>query len=177
MAWMGTEDVAANRLDLARRKLIFYFRRRGFGVDAEDLAQEVLKIASEKCAGEEMPPYELPEQLFFGIANLLSKQQYAKKKINEYEAESAQKGGLRPEQADSNELRCLDPCLKQLSPEPLSLLLQYVDGDKWDRTELAQRLCIPRDDLSVRVFRIKRRLADCIEQCINKNSSQRYLKF
>jgi DNA-directed RNA polymerase specialized sigma24 family protein len=171
MTWMGGDDSAPERLDLVRRKLAFYFRRRGFGVDAEDLAQEVLMIAAEKCAGEAMPPYDLPEKLFFGIANVLSKQRYAKRQMSEYRVNPVKRGGFRPEQADSDERRCLDPCLKQLSPEKSSLLLKYVGADEWERAALAQRSGIPRGDLSVRVFRIKRGLADCIRACVKRSQS------
>jgi len=67
--------------------------------------------------------------------------------------------------APSLKARCLERCLRQLSPSDRELVEAYfVDRD---REALASRLEVSLNALRIRVCRLKRQLASCTERCLH----------
>ena len=69
---------------------------------------------------------------------------------------------------------CLHICLEKLSSDKRELILNYYAKEKQakirHRTEMAQRLGASVETLRVRVYRIRAKLEQCIERCLDRAS-------
>jgi len=69
---------------------------------------------------------------------------------------------------------CLHICLEKLSSDKRELILNYYAKEKQakirHRTEMAQRLGTSVETLRVRVYRIRGKLEQCIERCLDRAS-------
>ncbi len=67
---------------------------------------------------------------------------------------------------------CFELCLKELPVESLQLIMQYYSDEKRQkinrRLEMAERLGIPLNALRSRAQRIRNRLEECVNGCLNK---------
>jgi DNA-directed RNA polymerase specialized sigma24 family protein len=173
--WLNPDrEEAAARLTALRRRLIWFFRRRGQSRDAEDLAHDVLLTMANKCADGAADAYQVPEQLMVGIAwNVLRR----KVAVSEPAADDVAAVDSipvvfpRPEFADSPDKRCRDRVLAALPTADKRLLVEYVAGDERERAEMANRLGISRETLRVRIHRMKRTLLEKVHDCV-KTSRQ-----
>ena len=67
---------------------------------------------------------------------------------------------------------CFERCLKELPAESRQLILQYYSDEKREkidrRLSMAERLGIPLNALRSRAQRIRNRLEECVNGCMNK---------
>jgi len=80
---------------------------------------------------------------------------------------------VAPELEEEDERQdCFERCLKELPVENRQLILQYYSDEKREkivrRLEMADRLGIPLNALRSRAQRIRRRLEECVNGCMNK---------
>jgi DNA-directed RNA polymerase specialized sigma24 family protein len=74
-------------------------------------------------------------------------------------------GGI---EASERSLDCLDDCLRQLKADDRELILEYYRGERVrieHRRELAVRLGVTANALSIRACRIRDRLEACVKAC------------
>lgn len=66
----------------------------------------------------------------------------------------------------------LDECLQELSDEERELITAYYQGEKTDklknRKKLAEQHGMPMNALRIRIFRIRKKLEDCIRKRFGK---------
>lgn len=76
-----------------------------------------------------------------------------------------------PEEEDERQ-DCFERCLKELPVESRQLILQYYNDEKREKIDhrlaMAGRLGIPLNALRSRAQRIRNRLEECVNGCINK---------
>ena len=76
------------------------------------------------------------------------------------------------ENDDADRHDCLDECSQKLSNEERELIIGYYTKEKQakidHRAKMAHRFGMSVQTLRVRVFRIRRSLAECIEHCLER---------
>ncbi len=146
-----------------RRALIRFFARKG-GDDAPNLADEVFCRLIQNLAGRSN--VKNVQAFAFGIAhNVL--EEHRRRRERERSVLSDAGAGTDPfyNEALSEDL---DECLQSLSPKDRSLIQAFYaieGGNKAaHRKKLAAEMGLSQNALQIRVSRIRRKLAQCIEQ-------------
>ena len=179
LSWLNSDrDIAASmylqlRDDLAK---IFTMNRCS---DPEWLTDQTFDRVAKKVRDLRQTYEGDPRLYFYGVARKLIKEDL--KKVKTY----ASLEGVDPPapQIEFNEEtedlleECLHSCLQELSAEKRDLILNYYAREKQAkidyRAELADRLNTSIDTLRVRVYRIRKSLEKCIEQCLDGKASQK----
>jgi len=171
-------ESAAERFEVLRRKLVFYFEARRCD-DPEELAHETLARLIQKH-GEQVEVKDLM-RFSYGVAkNVLHEYLRRKKKEKIYlsEREYQSRAGTGDEEAAAGKerrLECLEKCAVNLSAQERALLIDYFSGRGRGRQEhrkrMAEQLHITLETLRLRVFNLKRRVRKCIEKCLEESSA------
>jgi DNA-directed RNA polymerase specialized sigma24 family protein len=170
-------DRAGEKYESLRLALMKFFDWRGARFP-EELADETINRVIRKLdEGEtirDLPTY------CHGVARLvlLEKLKSPENKRADFEtlppaALVAPERPERPEQEDVDERQdCFERCLKELPAESRQLILQYYSDEKREkisrRMAMAERLGIPLNALRSRAQRIRNRLEECVNGCMNK---------
>jgi DNA-directed RNA polymerase specialized sigma24 family protein len=169
LAWLDPDrDLAAQKYEEIRRRLIKIFVCRGCPV-AEDLADETIDRVAGKVADVAPSYVGNPALYFYGVAK------------NVYHE------SLRPRPAPvptpipvvdpdppepDREYDCLEECIKGLALEDRQLILDYYQEEKQakidHRKKLAEGLGIGLNTLRIRVYRLRARLQECVEQLMKR---------
>ncbi len=164
------ESAGRKYLEL-RGHLIRLFEWRGCPFP-EDHADETINRVARKLSEGEL--IREPAQYAVGVARLLTleihkervKQQsafdeLARTEVAAYELE-----------APDARVECLERCLASLSPENRELILHYYQGEKGakiaNRKRLTDRFKVPINTLRMRALRLREKLLECVEQCLQK---------
>jgi DNA-directed RNA polymerase specialized sigma24 family protein len=84
----------------------------------------------------------------------------------------------RGDEVSSSDVKydCLETCLASLGREDRSIIDEYYrhrKGAKIDnRKEIAANLGVGMNALRIRAFRIRRRLQECVLECVKKRSNE-----
>jgi DNA-directed RNA polymerase specialized sigma24 family protein len=167
---LGTDrDNAATKYLELHRNLVRFFEWRGCSFPDDHADETLNRIAKKIALGEEvrdLASYSL------GVARLLLLEIF-KERMREQNAlkESANAQESADNASDSEEnLECLRGCLKQLSDENRTLVLQYYQGEKGEKVKnrrgLVERLGVPVNTLRMRVLRLREKLQVCVEECV-----------
>ncbi len=164
--WLNPDrDLAAQKYLKIRRRLIEVFASRGFA-DAEGLADETIDRVSSKVEKVSDGWVGDPAYFFSGVARkiILEKSKAASAVLPPPEPD--------PDETDRLELEdsCLEKCLALLSQGDRKLILEYVDGKKKERQELAQRLKLTPNALRLRVHQIKKTIRPCVADCLEQKT-------
>jgi DNA-directed RNA polymerase specialized sigma24 family protein len=164
--WLNPDrDLAAQKYEAVRRRLIEIFASRGFS-DAGGLADETIDRVCSKVEKVSDGWVGDPAYFFLGVARKIM-----------LEKSKATSAVLPPPEPDADETerreledRCLEKCLVLLSQGDRQLILEYVDGKKKERRELAQRLKITPNALRLRVHQIKKTIRPCVADCLEQKT-------
>ena len=167
------EQAEARYLRL-HRFLVLMLSRRHF-VDAEDMADEVMnRVAANPNIDKAV---ELKDQYFFTVArNLMLEQGRRKQRIVELDENdpsiSYTPTPLEDDVEGLAKYECLMGCLQQLNDHERGLILSYYQHDGRDkinhRQDIAAKLKLSEKALRVRVYRIRRRLEKCLQECLEE---------
>lgn len=155
--------------EVVRRRLIKYFEWQNCLLP-EDLADKSIDIVARKI--DEGEQFEKLVAYFFGVARFVYKE-YLRKRDRELRAyaelpTSSDDAGSVSE-AEALRRACSRKCFEDLPEGDRDLMIAYCKPDgrpKQERKqELAARLGISIENLRLRVFRIRKRLNACAEQC------------
>jgi DNA-directed RNA polymerase specialized sigma24 family protein len=147
-----------------RRRLILFFARRNCAT-ADDLADEVIARVLEKFRNE--TDIRAVTNYAFKVASYVM--------LEWLRAEEAQTRAYSnlpdaPPHSDPDLKQCLERCLTySLSSENLELLMRFSLREQ-SRKQLAESLNVKRSVLIGRVFRARRRVAECLQDCLYKKS-------
>ena len=172
-------DMAGERYETIRRKLIRLFEWRGCAAP-EDLADETInRVARRLAEGVELHSAD-PYGYFCGVAHRLYKE-VLRRATREHRALDTSGELLLPtafpvvldDEPDDPRLACLRQCLAALPPDQRDLVLQYHQGESniRHRKALSQELDIPMNALRIRVHRIRRKLETCLDECLRRRGT------
>ena len=68
---------------------------------------------------------------------------------------------------DERRIECMEKCLQALPSEERDLIVKNCILDKKGKEELAKSLGLTMNALRIRAFRIRMRLHECREKCVN----------
>jgi DNA-directed RNA polymerase specialized sigma24 family protein len=164
-------DRAGERYEEARLRLIKFFKWRQ-AVSPEDLADETIDRVSRSLEEDDaLQPRSWPA-FWHGFARNVLREEW-KKRITVRQRPAPSVYAAEPPADDETRecrLACLDRCLRELSEENRSLILQYYQLRKGAQIEhrkrLAQEHGIPLNALRLRVHRIREKLEAGMRGCL-----------
>ena len=155
-------DAAAAKYAQLRERLVRYFLLRGIQ-DAERAAEETFdRIALKITGGTEVVNIT---RYSYGIARFVL---FERLRIEQLEAEAAQnfqETRMKGDSGDDPNLLALFECLSSLAADDRELVVEYFVKDRGrtsDREDLARRFGLGMNALRLRVYRLKKRLAECV---------------
>jgi DNA-directed RNA polymerase specialized sigma24 family protein len=180
LQWLdeGSDSGGERYLEM-RRRLVLYFDRKNCH-SADDLADETLnrvarKLEEKGSITDLTPAHYCYVAARFVFLEYLRGSEHTQTSFDE-PAHSALKSGLtgsdaRNAQGESEEKlhQCLEQCLQELPAKDRELILEYYQGEQRAkierRSQLAGRLSLSMNALSIRACRIRDRLEVCVKKC------------
>ena len=161
-------QAAGTKYEVLRRKLIKFFEWRGCSFP-EDLADNTLnRVARSLETGEKI--HNLTAYCV-GVARRVVLESLRARQYEREAHRSASDSRAQPTHEADQLRECLERCLQKLSPDNLDLILKYYQEDRSAKIEarrdLAAQLGIPLNALRIRAHRIRVRLEDCVQDCMN----------
>lgn len=163
-----------------RRRLVLYFDRRNC-LTADDLADETLSRVAQKLQEKGKITDLAPAHYCYVIAKFVFLEHIRRAEHGHASLEEISVPGRRsiplPAQpphdptavADDRMLDCLDRCLKKLPRADSDLILNYYQGEQQEkiqrRRQIAERLGVSANALSIRACRIRTKLEACVRSC------------
>jgi RNA polymerase sigma factor (sigma-70 family) len=179
----GVDSGGEKYLEL-RHRLVAYFDRKNC-VSAEELADETLTRVAEKFQEKGgitnlSPAHYCYVTARFVFLEYLRRAEHRHISLEE-QVDAGQRGlepAVKPQPdpiAAANEkmLDCLDRCLKRLTSEESSLILEYYQGEQQEkiqrRAQIAMRLGVSANALSIRACRIRNKLEAWVRSCCTED--------
>ncbi|HWN10926.1 MAG TPA: hypothetical protein VNO50_16940 [Pyrinomonadaceae bacterium] len=164
--WLDpSREEAGRKYEEIRVRLIKIFTCRGC-YESEELADETINRVSDKLHKIEATYQGARAPYFYGVAN---------KVYLEYQRRPPTP--IPPPPADDcalieQEHACLEKCIEKLTFENRRVVRQYYKGEKTEkidqRKKLAKRLGIALNALRIRAHRLRTKLQDCVEFCLEE---------
>ena len=179
LAWLdnGVKSDGRSYLEM-RQKLVTYFERKNC-IDVDELADETLSRVARRLDEEGKLEAGSPAQFCYIVARYvfleyLRRPQIRSVQIDENNNEPAayQPVALGDEDASIKEamLTCLDSCTGELDPTSGRLIIRYYQGAERvkieNRRAMAREMGITVNALSIRAYRIRERLQNCVKECM-----------
>lgn len=163
---------AGQRYERIRLKLVKYFEWRGTGLPDVHADETINRVARRIGEGESVQNLDA---YFYGVARMVFNE-YLKSREREHEQlDEASAVAAPAEEEDAGEAQrraCLDDCLRHLSEENRSLIIDYYQEEKSGKIErrkhLAARLGILPNALRIRAHRIRTNLERCVRECMRQ---------
>jgi len=161
-------ETAGKKYEAIQSNLIILLTRRGCP-EPEDLTDEAIdRVISQVQRGLADRYQGEPAAYFITVAYHLCDE---RRKLPALSVLPPDPPAPPPPDSDRENMRvCLDQCLDKLSGANRSLVLRYYRENRQskidDRKKLAEELGIDLNALRIRVFRIRAKLAECIESCL-----------
>jgi DNA-directed RNA polymerase specialized sigma24 family protein len=175
LAWLDPDrDQAAQKYEEIRRRLIKIFVCRGCPV-AEDLADETINRVAGKVEGVAPSYVGNPVLYFYGVAKKVYHEwfrEWLRKQEATADASVADPVPDPDPPEPDREYDCLMECMKLLAPKDQDLILDYYQEEKQakidHRKKLAEGLGIGLNTLRIKVYRLRARLQECVEQLMKQ---------
>ena len=142
--------------------------------DPEGLTDEVFDRVIRKLPGLRDVYEGNPRLYFYAVANNLIKEyrKVAKSQIPADDIDIPIENSLVGEETLEMRSECLEMCLQALDAEKRDLILSYYSKEKRGkfvhRAEMARRSGVSIGTLRVRMLRIRDKLEECIERCLDE---------
>jgi DNA-directed RNA polymerase specialized sigma24 family protein len=161
-----------------RRRLVAYFGRRRC-LTPDELADETLNRVARKLEEEGTIADAKPARYCYIVARFIfleylrgpEHRQVSLDGTSSIPEVLSSPGPARADEADVLDRRfeCLDRCLGQLTARDRALILEYYSGEQrlriQVRRELAARLGLTANALTIRACRIRGTLEACLDEC------------
>jgi DNA-directed RNA polymerase specialized sigma24 family protein len=171
LAWLDSDrENAGIMYEKIRTGLINFFYFKGCS-DGESLADETINRVIRKIATLDLSTDFKPASVFYGFATNVF---FEELKLSHREIQI--EGDIKSNTKVVNQTKfdCLDECLQNLSNEDRELAIEYYSKSKSEkfehRRELAEKLGLKIGAMQVKLFRIRKTLKTCIENCMEKNN-------
>lgn len=170
-------DSGGERYLEMRRRLAFYFDRKNC-LFPDDLADETLNRVARKVEEKGAISGLSPAHYCYIVARFVFLE-YLRSEHREIAledpADSAHRTLAAPLPSSDGEgsaehtLECLEQCLNKLEGKERELILEYYQGERRakieGRAQLAARLGLTLNALTIRACRIRNKLEDCVRKC------------
>ena len=171
--WLDSDrETAGRKYENIRSKLIKIFYARGCYA-AEELADECIDRIIKKIDDLSESYEGDPALYFYGVAKYVFLEYTKRPKTEELPDIIAQIEASTND--NEKDFRCLNNCLKKLASDQRKLIIDYYRDEKRDkinrRKAIEQTLVITNETLRIRIFRTKKKLKQCIQDCINNQPS------
>jgi DNA-directed RNA polymerase specialized sigma24 family protein len=156
-------EEASVRYGELRQRLVRYFQLRGLD-EVDDAADEALDRVAMKL--EEGQAIEDFTRYSYGVARFVLLERLRRQQKENAAAARFQASSFDSSAGDDRSHRLLE-CLAELDRSDRALILDYFvkdTGKSADRLRLADRHGITLNNLRLRIFRLKKRLAECVTQ-------------
>ena len=164
LEWLSSDpDKAGEEYELLRFRLLNFFTNRRCGF-VDELADETINRVMLKMSEEQI---ENKLAYCYGVAKNVYRETLRKQRAHVDLDDVVLPAAAPYEPSVSSD--CLDECLAKLPEENRKLLIDYF-GATQQKVEfhrsLAERLQTTQTALRMRVFRHKKSLAECVQQCM-----------
>lgn len=175
----GVDSRGEKYLDI-RRRLVHYFDRKNC-LSPDELADETLNRVARRLAEVGAMQDSSPARYCYIMARFVFleyQRRPGRSEVSLEELPDCKKGlaASQPNQeveAQGKRLTCLETCLNHLDADHRRLILEYYRGEQRSKIErrrdLASRLGLTMNALSIRACRIRNGLEDCVRKCCAKN--------
>ena len=180
LAWLdeGADSGGQRYLEM-RRRLVLYFDRKSC-LAPDDLADETLNRVARRLEEEGSIHSDAPAHYCYIVARFVFLETLRKAETEPLLNESrpgyyttsalAQSGADEGDKEAEKRLECLERCMQNLEPDHRQLIISYYVGEQRakiiHRREMAARLGITVNALSIRAFRLREKLETCVRQCM-----------
>jgi len=165
-----------------RRRLVFYFDRKNC-LASDELADETLSRVAQKLEEKGSITGMSPAHYCYVVAKFVFLENLRQAKrgqsgLNELELARLSSGSSLNSkdtaaiQSSERLHDCLDSCLAKLSSADRDLILEYYRGEQRAkierRSQLAARLGLSMNALTIRACRIRYKLEECMKACCDE---------
>jgi len=170
LQWLDPDRERAGALyEKIRWRLIAILAARGCAA-AEELADETIDRVSRRVAGIQADYVGDPAIYFLGVMNNVH-HEFLRRPAAPRLIESA------PDVVATEQVHlCLDSCLSRLAPHARDLIERYYSEEKQAKINLrrmiARQLGVSASNLRLKALRIRSRLQDCINQCLELSNAR-----
>jgi DNA-directed RNA polymerase specialized sigma24 family protein len=188
LAWLdnGHDSRGETYLEM-RRRLVTYFDRRNRR-STDELADETLNRIAKTLEEDGAITVTPPARYCYVVARFVMLEEVRRERRH-VELDENYSADTRPGQAPSGSddlgaireqrFACLERCLDKLKPEQRELAVEYYRDEQRQkidrRREMAARLGITMNALSIRACRIRASLEACVEACRQEDDGFRGL--
>jgi RNA polymerase sigma factor (sigma-70 family) len=170
LGWLDPDRERAGQLyEKIRWRLIAILASRGCS-QAEELADETIDRVSRRVADIQAKYIGDPAIYFLGVMNNVH-HEYLKRPPLPRLVERADEGDMK-----ERVHLCLDSCLSKLAPHARQIIEQYYAEDRRAKINLRKRIAamlgVSRSNLRLRALRIRAKLQECIQQCMDMSEAQ-----
>lgn len=174
LAWLNPDRELASSIYLNIRRSLLKIFAWNRCADPEGMTDETFDRVARQVHTLRNTYEGNPRLFFYGVANNLVKEY--RKKIKSYVSIEGIDLPEDPPQEFEEETskrreECLRKCLRKLPKEKRNLILTYYAKEKQakiiHRAQLAKKLGVSMETLRVRMLRIRGRLEECIEHCLD----------
>jgi len=158
--------LAGEEYEKLRARLIYFFERKGCRTPAELSDETINRIARKVEEGIEI------EDVFkfsYGVARLVLLEHWRDPKREWDQLDQRLSSPKSDREFDDRHMECMEKCLQALPSEERDLIVKNCILDKKGKEELAGALGLTMNALRIRAFRIRTRLHECREKCVNSS--------
>jgi len=158
-----------------RKRLVRYFDQKQCS-SADDLADETLDRAARRLEEQGSITDTTPAHYCYIVAKFVFLEHLREVRPQVSGGDSCDDAAWvaandypPADEAARARLDCLELCLQKLSAADRALILEYYQGERGEkiqrRREVADRLGLSTNAVSIRAWRIRDRLEDCVAKC------------
>jgi len=172
----SSEEVAGEKYEILRRKLMIFFECRKCKTAAEDLADEAItRVMRRNCEGVQI---EDATRYAYGVARIVAREDHVKSRREDLTRDELLRrhGNSYMEKNDDEDRERLqqvfDKCLNELSEDNRKFILEYYENTgrkKIDnRKSLTEKLAVSRNAVTLRAFQLRKRIDKCVKAKLNR---------
>lgn len=154
-----------------RRRLVSYFTRKNCA-RPDELADETLTRVARRLEEENGAIDSPPARYCYIVARYVLLENHRKAELHEVGLTESNLMSAPPDATavlQERRLNCLECCLRSLGEEQRTFLLDYYRDERREkidgRRQLAERLGVSLNALSIRACRLREKLQECVRKC------------
>ncbi len=171
LRWLSQDsELAVKEYFAIKKKLIVYFIRRGCD-DPEDLCDKTLDAVIKNI--EKGVAYASPLHFCLGVARNKYREYCRKPRPSSWITDDLPSPAGDDSLLHEQELKCLESCMEELPPRSHDLITRFHRGQGRERIENRKELAKEhggQNTLRIKVFRIRRKLHNCVSECVAKSA-------
>jgi DNA-directed RNA polymerase specialized sigma24 family protein len=159
-----------------RRRLVYFFDRKDCR-NSDDLADETLNRVARRLEEEGKIEAETPAKFCYITAKFVFLESLRDKEKHSVQIDEVVENKLVSNTSDEKDLkelrlRCLDNCTNNLDTTNREIIFGYYYGEERvkidNRRDIAEKHNLTVNALSIRACRIREKLQNCMEKCVEK---------